>query len=162
MLNINHRPGVNEAAVRATAITCGQRYTTWFPHSDNTTWYGKFLTASADKTVHKGRPNFYTQLRRGLPVPPVTTAGGPGAKNKFQVSARYPQYEEEWVENMNAVADAANIWDVWTLLRMIKCEAASQKLEESMGPGGHGLLRKALMEVCTPHSPGMMTGRNGN
>ncbi|KAK3901095.1 hypothetical protein C8A05DRAFT_35231 [Staphylotrichum tortipilum] len=56
------------------------------------------------------------------------------------------KYEEEWVDRMNAVVDAANVWDVWTLLRMIKCEAASRELEKTMGPGGHDLLRQVLMQ----------------
>lgn len=140
----NNRPGVDEAAFRATAIMHGWKHATWSVDSDKTNWYAKFLAASAEQTAHKGRPNFYVHMCRGQwqSVPEVTGSG------PFRLSARYSEYEQEWVESMNAVVDAANVWDVWTLLRMIKCEAASKELEKTMGPGGHELLRNILMQVC--------------
>ncbi|EAQ87544.1 predicted protein [Chaetomium globosum CBS 148.51] len=120
-------PGVHEAAAFAAQALGIRGMGPEYPFIG--TWFKRYLTAISQATAHKGRPNIYAYW----------ICNGTGQFNpqlirnlgEFRCSADYPEYEEDWVQTVYASVDAADVWDVWTLLRMIQCESASREITAS-------------------------------
>jgi hypothetical protein len=135
------RPGVHEAAVLAAKVLGNDDTSPEYPYHG--TWFSNFLAASAQGKPHRGRPNAYSHwFAKG-----EDTEGLTGITEKLRHSAEYPQYEKEWVEMMRSAVDAVDVWDPWTLLRMLSCESTSRWAGRTAGLE-HEVLRTALYQVC--------------
>ncbi|KAK4154525.1 hypothetical protein C8A00DRAFT_32651 [Chaetomidium leptoderma] len=124
-------PGVHEAATLAAEGLGIDNSDPEYPYLG--TWFRDFLAASTQGKPHRGRPNAYCRWLRSE----FTAATSPDADGlidgleELRLSSEYPQYEEEWVETLRASVDAADVWDVWTLVRMLQCESASHQIPDS-------------------------------
>lgn len=120
------RPGVHEGAGFAAQALGIQGLGPEYPFND--TWFERYLAAISQATAHKGRPNVCAYWIRSQ------NSTGPADIHNighFRRSPDYPEYEEDWVETVYAKVDAADVWDVWTLLRMIQCQTASREITAS-------------------------------
>ncbi|KAK3294281.1 uncharacterized protein B0H64DRAFT_462973 [Chaetomium fimeti] len=138
-------PGVHEAAGFAAQSLGIHNIGPGYPFDG--IWFRGFLAATSQATAHRGRPNAHShwvRLQNGTTRPDIRAFLD---FDRFRYSVTYPQYEEEWVETIYAWVDGADVWDVWTFLRMIHCASTSRDIT----PREHSLLRVALYQAGPPN-----------
>ncbi|GAB1319611.1 hypothetical protein MFIFM68171_09821 [Madurella fahalii] len=121
-------PGVHEAA----AFAAGTGNTDpEYPYYD--TWWQDFLDAraqaQAQELARRGDnsgdfmfPNPDGTIPRAVDVEPLIEL-----LKALRIWPAHEQYEADWVLGIYGWFDCADVWDVWTLVRMLKLESATQE-----------------------------------
>ncbi|KAK4237360.1 hypothetical protein C8A03DRAFT_34690 [Achaetomium macrosporum] len=121
----------------------------------NGTWFSDFLAFAAEHLAHRGKPNAYNKWLRGVQTPVDTSTVTTEEDKALRLSAEHGQYEEEWVTSMHALVDAADIWDVWTLVRMLQCISTPLKYDIHLPQvrlADENIIRELLCSVGLQHS----------
>ncbi|KAH6856032.1 hypothetical protein B0I37DRAFT_389427 [Chaetomium sp. MPI-CAGE-AT-0009] len=138
-------PGVHEAADFAAQALGIRDMSPEYPFQG--IWFRGFIAATSQATPHHGRPNAYShfiRLQNGTGPSDIQAFMDLG---RFRHSSDYPQYEEEWMETLHAWVDGADVWDVWTFLRMVQCVSTSREIT----PSEYSLLRTAVYQAGPPN-----------
>jgi hypothetical protein len=143
-------PGVHEAAVFAAKMNGISDTGPEYPYYD--TRFDDFLASCAKRMHHEGRPNaWWRRIKNGM------QSGAQEASDSEALTltekpemagllSGHSGFEREWVMAMRGLVDVADVWDVWTLVRMLQCESAAQRMDQDSGTENN-FMRLTLPQV---------------